>query len=230
MADNLGLPFEWTKFSGVAPIYPLKDEVFLPKTFLPVQIEEPRYQALIRDALAGERVIGVPWLEQDWDPVVQTEPPFHAIGTIGYIEEYEVYSSGEVEILFNGLARVRITELPTDKSYRHGAMQLIKETVESWEEQGEWRQLLRAFDRVSDAIEEYFPVSEIQDAQLSLETLVNLMATWLPIPLTEKQKLLEVNNIALRSKIVRAYLRHGDLEPPPHGSPYFQSPENPSWN
>jgi len=230
MADSLGLPFEWTKFSGVAPIYPLADAVFLPKTYLPVQMDEPRYQELTRDALAGERVIGVSWQQQDWDPVVQAEPPFHTIGTIGYIEEFEFYGHGEVEILFNGLAKVRITELPTDKSYRHGSMELIEEAVERWEEPGEWRQLLRAFHRISDSMEEYFPLSEIQDARLSLETLVNLMATWLPIPLSEKQKLLEVNNIALRSKIVRAFLRQGELDAPTQDLSYFRSLENPSWN
>lgn len=207
MVDNLEVRFGLTEFSGVAPIYPLTDTVFLPRTYLPVRINEPKYQELTKDAMAGERVVAVTWLEKNFDPAVQPGPPFHQIGTIAYIEEYEFHGGNKADILLNGLTKVKITELPTQRTYRHGRMQIIVDTIESWEEKGERRQLLRAYQQVADSIEDYFPVAEIEEARVSLEGLVNLMATWLPIPLTEKQKLLEIDNLAIRSKVVRAYLR-----------------------
>ena len=41
------------------PIFPLPGVVLLPGTLLPLHIFEPRYRAMVADALAGERTIGM---------------------------------------------------------------------------------------------------------------------------------------------------------------------------
>ncbi len=65
---------------------------------------------------------------------------------------------------------------------------------------------------------------------MSLETLVNLMATWLPIPLEEKQKLLEIDNIVLRSEIVREFLRQEMDDLSLLNALHLPTPDNPHWN
>ena len=42
------------------PIFPLPDVVFLPETQLPLHVFEPRYRALLADALEGWPV-SLPW-------------------------------------------------------------------------------------------------------------------------------------------------------------------------
>ena len=43
----------------VLPIFPLTGTLLLPRGRLPLNIFEPRYLAMVRDALGGERLIGM---------------------------------------------------------------------------------------------------------------------------------------------------------------------------
>ena len=43
----------------VLPIFPLTGVLLLPRARLPLNIFEPRYLAMTRDALGGERLIGM---------------------------------------------------------------------------------------------------------------------------------------------------------------------------
>jgi len=208
MAESLGFNYELKKFSGIAPIFPLPNVVFLPKTLLPLHIFEPRYQEMTNDVLNGERIICVTLLEEGWEEDYLGEPPIHQIGTIGYVERHEPKEEGKSNILLNGLAKVKIQELPKSNSYRVGQMEIIEDTAESWQAKKEKSNLMQRFRQIARLAEEDIPFEEIEQADISLEVLVNLLATWLPIPVTEKQKLLEVDDLVMRSEIVRQYLRH----------------------
>jgi len=70
------------------PIFPLSDVLLLPGGQLPLNIFEPRYLAMVRDALAGERMIGM----------VQPRAPAEGIGAEGVgaedIGAADVYNTG----------------------------------------------------------------------------------------------------------------------------------------
>ena len=55
----------------VIPVFPLPNVVLFPGVFLPLHIFEPRYRAMTRDALAGDRIIGIsccrPGFEADYE-------------------------------------------------------------------------------------------------------------------------------------------------------------------
>ena len=53
----------------ILPIFPLTGVLLLPRGRLPLNIFEPRYLAMIRDALGGERLIG---MVQPSDPQATT--------------------------------------------------------------------------------------------------------------------------------------------------------------
>ena len=230
MAESLGFTFELTDFSGEAPIFPLPDVVFFPKTLLPLHIFEPRYRQMIRDVLAGERLVAITLLQEGWEHHQEQESPFHSIGTLAYIEEVEPLEDGKSNILLNGLVKVHITELPKTAPYRHGAMRIIQDTAERWQINQERERLLQRFRRIAELAWENFPIRDIEQADMSLETLVNLMATWLPIPLNEKQKLLEIDNIVLRSEIVREFLRQEMDDLSLLNTLHLPTPDNPHWN
>ena len=48
-----------TALPSMLPIFPLTGVLLLPRGRLPLNIFEPRYLAMTRDALAGERLIGM---------------------------------------------------------------------------------------------------------------------------------------------------------------------------
>src|SRR5258706_13477138 len=50
----------------VIPLFPLPNVVLFPGMALPLHIFEPRYRAMVRDALRGPRLIGMVLLRGDW--------------------------------------------------------------------------------------------------------------------------------------------------------------------
>ena len=51
-------PAEPRALPDILPIFPLTGVLLLPRGRLPLNIFEPRYLAMTRDALGGERLIG----------------------------------------------------------------------------------------------------------------------------------------------------------------------------
>jgi len=68
---------------AILPIFPLTGVLLLPRGRLPLNIFEPRYLAMTRDALAGERLMG---MVQPNDPAASgRNPPVYPTGCAGRI-------------------------------------------------------------------------------------------------------------------------------------------------
>ena len=59
------------------PVFPLQGALLLPGTRLPLNIFEPRYLAMIDDALAGHRTIGMIQPKVPEQTVASDHPPLH---------------------------------------------------------------------------------------------------------------------------------------------------------
>ena len=73
------------------PLFPLPDVVLLPGTLLPLHIFEPRYRAMVADALAGDRTIGMAMIRPGRESSGPT-PKIHPVGGAGRIVEAEELS------------------------------------------------------------------------------------------------------------------------------------------
>jgi Lon protease-like protein len=60
------------------PIFPLPTVVLFPNVFLPLHIFEPRYRAMVSDALAGDRIIGMTLLQPGFETQYEATPPRHS--------------------------------------------------------------------------------------------------------------------------------------------------------
>jgi uncharacterized protein len=99
-------------------VLPLPGVVVLPGTPTPFHIFEPRYRALVADALAGDRMIAVATLASE-EGASQDRAPIHPIAGAGFIEAEEQLPDGRYHIVVRGLERVRLTEeLDNGKPYR----------------------------------------------------------------------------------------------------------------
>jgi uncharacterized protein len=99
------------------PIFPLPGVVLLPGTLLPLHIFEPRYRAMVADALEGERTIGMAM----WAPGAEAddaEPRIHPVGGAGEIVESERLEDGRYNIVLEGRFRFRVLEEPPSSPYR----------------------------------------------------------------------------------------------------------------
>src|SRR3954462_2326372 len=93
------------------PLFPLPTVLF-PGAMLPLHIFEPRYRAMIRDALDTHRALAVVLIT---DPNTLDEhghPVIAEIAGAGVIVDHAELPSGRFNILVRGRARVRLEELP----------------------------------------------------------------------------------------------------------------------
>src|SRR5437870_7491398 len=102
---------------AILPIFPLTGVLLLPRGRLPLNIFEPRYLAMTRDALAGERLIG---MVQPSDPSASgSNPPVYPTGCAGRITSFSETEDGRFLITLTGTCRFRIgEELPLLEGYR----------------------------------------------------------------------------------------------------------------
>jgi Lon protease-like protein len=132
MAERLGPPDPRAALrKGVAAlkVFPLHGVAVLPGTPAPFHVFEPRYRALVEDALASDRILAVPALFGKSD-VHALRPPLRAVCGAGIIEVEERYPDGRFDIVMRGVARVRLLEeLPQNKLYREFRAEILEDRL-----------------------------------------------------------------------------------------------------
>src|SRR5689334_10689370 len=90
------------------PIFPLPNVVLFPSALLPLHIFEPRYRAMVADALEGERLIGMVMLRPGWETHYEQSPEVFPVGCAGFITYADRLPDGRYNIMLRGLERFRI--------------------------------------------------------------------------------------------------------------------------
>src|ERR1700722_18263914 len=80
-------------FSGVARLFPLPNLVLFPHVLQPLHVFEPRYRALVEEAMAADRLIAMALLEPGWEPDYDGRPPVSGIACLGRITTAQRRSS-----------------------------------------------------------------------------------------------------------------------------------------
>lgn len=178
------------------PLFPLPGVVLLPGTLLPLHIFEPRYRALVADALAGDRMIGMAMLKRGWEER-DSDPPIHAVGGAGEIVESEKLEDGRYNILLEGRFRYRILgEEIGIASYRIARVEEIASQPFSdvAEEERACREAVELFDRIRESLE----LPPVPREPLAAERLASEIALRLRYAPEELQALLETDSLAAR--------------------------------
>ena len=206
-----------TALPAILPIFPLTGVLLLPRGRLPLNIFEPRYLAMTRDALAGERLIG---MVQPSDPAAAgSNPPVYPTGCAGRITSFSETDDGRFLITLTGTCRFRIgDELPLLEGYRRVVP--------------EWREFARdletedehGFDRerLMRGLRSYFQQHQISadwDAITSVpgERLITSIAMICPFDPSEKQALLEAPALDERAQLLTAIVEMAVLNRPTEG-------------
>src|SRR5512138_656763 len=110
-------------------VFPLHGAAVLPGTPAPFHVFEPRYRALVADALAGDRILAIPALYAKADAQA-LRPRVRPICCAGIIEAEERYPDGRYDVVLRGLARVRLREeLPNEKLYREFRAEILEDVL-----------------------------------------------------------------------------------------------------
>jgi uncharacterized protein len=180
------------------PLFPLPGVVLLPGTVLPLHIFEPRYRAMVADALEGNRTIGMAMLKPGWESAEAGPPPaVHEVGGAGEIIESEQLEDGRYNILLEGRFRYRILkEEPETAPYRTARVEEIASIpFGSPDEQARVsRMALGLFAKIQGQLD----LPPVPEGDLSPERLASEMALRLRYTADELQALLETDSLSAR--------------------------------
>jgi Lon protease-like protein len=220
MSDQPG-PREAAALPDILPIFPLLGVLLLPRGRLPLNIFEPRYLAMTRDALGGERLIG---MVQPSDPgslgvespgIGAMNPPVYPIGCAGRITQFSETDDGRYLLTLTGVSRFRIVEeLPLVSGYRRVVP--------------DWLPFAHDRDRPDDpgfdrarlirGLKSYFSGREISADWEAIEKapaehLVTSIAMACPFAPSEKQALLEAADPDERARLLTTLVEMAALKP-----------------
>ncbi len=196
----------------VVPIFPLPGVLLLPGALLPLNIFEPRYLAMVRDAISGERVIGM-IQPCEAAPDVGAAKVYET-GCAGRITVFSETGDGRYLITLTGLIRFDVArELPMIDGYRRVAADYGRFRRDLDEPAGEidraqLLQTLGAYFAANGIEGDWKAIEETED-----ETLVTSLAMVCPFAAPEKQALLEAMTLSERARAMTAIMAMAAHEP-----------------
>lgn len=177
-------------------IFPLSGAVLYPGLQLPLHIFEPRYRAMISDALARDRRIGMIQPQRPQDGA-----PLFSVGCLGRISEFEALEDGRYNIILEGQTRFRvIRELPVSTPFRQVEAELLDEAPEQHlaaVERASFEREARAFAQAQGYSVDWDSVTRLDDA-----SLINGISQIVPFDPASKQALLEAPDIRARCEVL----------------------------
>ena len=182
------------KLPTVIPIFPLEVTMLFPGVSRPLYIFEPRYRAMVADALKGDRIIGMTALRPGYEANYAGRPPIYEIGCAGVITDVEELSGGRYNIVLRGLVKFRVTGEDDSRPYRLARVEALHEELDEAEKAALRKQRERLEVLVTKGSDSKVPT------ELSDEELVNLIAQYAPLDHAERQVLLELKSVLLRSQ------------------------------
>jgi Lon protease-like protein len=180
----------------VIPIFPLPNVVLFPSVFLPLHIFEPRYRAMVRDALVGDRIIGMTLLRPGWRAEDEGSPAVYQVGCAGLITHVEHLDDGRYNIILQGIEKYRIAGEQEGAEYRLARIEPLLETIS----RNDRTRLQHERHRLEALLA---PTTELRtDAHLTVsmpdEDFINALAQYLELEPVERQALLERNGPVAR--------------------------------
>lgn len=192
---------------GRFPIFPLTGALLLPGGNLPLNIFEPRYLQMVRDAMQTDKVIGM--IQPSEEVAGDRRPPIYRTGCAGRIGNFRETEDGRFLITLTGIARFDVAEeLSVTTSYRQVLADFERWRLDLRPEpppdalRGELLSTLRGF---FDRHEIEADWSTIEQAPLA--GLVTSLCMICPFEPNEKQALLEASDLTAQTRLLIALMR-----------------------
>jgi uncharacterized protein len=191
----------------VIAVFPLPGALLLPRGQMPLNIFEPRYLAMVDDAMRFEhRLIGM--IQPDTaHPGPEERPNLYKVGCVGRITQLSETGDGRYLIQLTGIARFRIEEeLAVATPYRQCRVDyqpfvddFIARKGEDAVDRPSLLQALSNFLKANDLKADWDGIEKAPN-----EALVNALAMMSPYGSAEKQALLEAPDLKTRAEILVA--------------------------
>lgn len=209
--------FKAADLPDVVPVFPLPGALLLPRARLPLHIFEPRYLAMLDDALKTRgRLIG---MIQPNDQAGRKADGVQRIGCVGRITQFSETEDGRYMITLSGISRYRVErEVTGFTPYRR-----FEVSWDGFDQDLGPSEKDPAFDRDTfmDLLGRFFSARDLSTDWESLrdaddELLINSLSMLLEFQPEDKQALLEAPSLQTRREtlvtLIEFALRGGDAD------------------
>lgn len=206
--------------TGWIPLFPLKTVLF-PGGVLPLRVFETRYVDMVRNCMKADAPFGVVAIRSGGEVGLAAEP--HAVGTLAHIVDWDMADLGVLLLNTRGGERFRILETRTlANQLIEARTQPLIEGTAGMATKGDdslpvCANVLRVViddlqQRAQAGGDEGFISPFPEPHQLDdAGWVANRWSEMLPIPLDEKQRLLELPDPATRLQKVAQYLKENGV-------------------
>jgi Lon protease-like protein len=194
-------------------VFPLTGALLLPGGRLPLNIFEPRYLAMVEDALANKRVFGMVQPDKRLARG-DTGPGLYRIGCLGRLSSFSETEDGRFLITLTGLLRFTIVEeIEMRRGFRR--VRAAFRGFASDLDQREPQEFNR--DALLEALRKYFSAAGVEAnweaiAGMPDASLVTSLCMACPFSPDEKQALLEARDESERARALLALLEINAFE------------------
>ncbi|MCW8139999.1 MAG: LON peptidase substrate-binding domain-containing protein [Planctomycetota bacterium] len=203
----MDLSFDAAAFSGHVPLFPLPATVLLPGALLPLHVFEPRYRAMVRHALDGERLIAMALLRPGYEADYQGAPAIEEHVCVGRILLEQPLEGGRWNVLLVGLRRARVLDEDRSRGFRLARVAILEDAPLDDDEPvaAALGDLLRGVpgDLVRDESRRELVLHLLRQPPgegVPLGTLVDLAADLLHLGVQDRQGLLEEGAVDARAR------------------------------
>lgn len=177
-------------------IFPLPGAILFPGLRLPLHIFEPRYRALVSDALARDRRIAMIQPQR-----AREGAPLYEVGCVGKIGDVEALDDGRFNLVLEGLSRFRmLRELDVATPFRQIEAELLEEPDEQYLssiERAAFEREARQFADMQGYSVDWDSVARLDDV-----SLIDGVSQIAPFDPAAKQALLEAPDIRARCDLL----------------------------
>jgi ATP-dependent Lon protease len=191
------------------PILPIKNTVLFPGVVIPITVTRQKSIRLIKQAYQGNRIVGV-LTQKNKNAEEPTTEDLYKFGTIARIIKMIVLPDGNTTIIIQGKNRYSIKEFLQEEPFLTAHFELQLDVAIDLNS----KQVKALVQSLKDAALKILKLNpEIpQEAQIALENiqsiafLIHFLASNLNVDASDKQKILEINNISDRGTLLLQYM------------------------
>lgn len=202
------LAFSPEQFSGLARVFPLPNLVMFPHVMQALHIFEPRYLAMLEEAIEDDRLIALGLLAPGWEQHYDDRPTLQPAACLCRIATHQRTQQGTYNVLLLGVRRLRLVrELPPSKPFRVVESEILEDReptdATAAAANGLQQQLLAAFKRSMPKIPQaYEQLDQLLGSQITLGMLSDIVSYTLDIDLATKFRLLTEQDVFRRVRML----------------------------
>jgi ATP-dependent Lon protease len=179
----------------ILPLLPLRDIVVFPHMVVPLFVGRDKSIAALEAALSQDRLIFLA-AQQDASTNEPSEEDIHRFGTVSHIIQLLKLPDGTVKVLVEGRARARVVHyLPNDRYFQVSTEEVVSERVTGAHAEALVRNVLASFENYAK-LSKKIPAEVLSQAGSVHDParVADTVAAHLPIKLSEKQAILEIES------------------------------------